>query len=152
MITQWQFLLVLALQLIIPHNLAFTVIESSARRSSHWIDQVRFQERRGGDRVKTNDLNKFKGMVANLSSTPKKNDNFERGVPSDDGPDVDELAQELLLKRMGMDPNNASPWSSFDAGQLPLPLFTSLVIFVGSTALTLYGIYVGLMGFPNSGP
>lgn len=63
--------------------------------------------------------------------------------------DEGEMTQELLMKRLGMD-EVSQP--GFDAEMLPLPLFTSLVIFIGSTILTVYGIYVGIFGFPVESP
>jgi hypothetical protein len=88
--------------------------------------------------------------ATHLSATPKKNGS-ERESPSEET-DLDELSQEMLLQRLGMDPNESSPFSVLEAMELPIPLFTSLVIFIGSTVLTIYGIYVGFMGFPNDGP
>ena len=39
---------------------------------------------------------------------------------------------------------------AFDESKLPLPLFSSVVIFVVSTYLTGYMFYVGIMGFPEN--
>jgi hypothetical protein len=38
---------------------------------------------------------------------------------------------------------------AFDESKLPLPLFSSLVIFVVTTYLTGYMFYIGIMGFPE---
>jgi len=43
---------------------------------------------------------------------------------------------------MGFTPNN------FDSEQLPIPLFTAILVLLFSLYATFYGIYVGLNGFP----
>jgi len=46
------------------------------------------------------------------------------------------------LSYMGFTPNN------FDSEQLPIPLFTAILVLLFSLYATFYGIYVGLNGFP----
>lgn len=138
MITPLQFFLFISLQLL-PHNLAFT-IRKSAR---YGVSTVRFQSEGLANAVPRH-------VVANLSAKPNEKD-IEREVSSEkDEIDLEEMAEELLLKRLGIDQPVPSP--GFDADQLPIPLFTSLVIFIGSTVLTIYGFYIGIMGFPKDGP
>lgn len=82
--------------------------------------------------------------MLSLSATSKDNDDAVDESPKvlDEG----QISQELLMKQLGMD--DASKSSGFDAEMMPLPLFTSLLIFIGSTVLTLYGLYIGIVGFP----
>jgi hypothetical protein len=136
----WQLFLFIALQLI-PPNLAFAIRQSNRTygNSIVWFQPAvldKGQTERG---------------VAKLSVTPKENDNATREVSRETEQfDPDEIAQELLLKRLGID--QAPSTIGFDGDQLPLPVFTSLVIFIGTTALTIYGYYIGIMGFPTDGP
>lgn len=42
-------------------------------------------------------------------------------------------------------------FSNFDDSALPVPLFTAVIILLGSLYVTGYGLYVGINGFPTEG-
>jgi hypothetical protein len=72
---------------------------------------------------------------------------------------IDEDQQKLLQMKIESmmnppqplsTPSSAGLFDAFDESKLPLPLFSSIVIFVVTTFLTGYMFYIGIMGFPEN--
>jgi hypothetical protein len=68
-----------------------------------------------------------------------------------------DMSEDLLEKRLHLDLNamvedesnllGFTP-SNFDNSQIPIPVFTAVLILLGSLYVTGYGFYVGINGFP----
>ena len=104
------------------------------------IHNVRTQPRQiGSFRVNIHEITKIQ---VQLSDGPKEEDQEDEKSP-------EQLQMELdaMVKQPGyfecFEPDN------LDESQLPIPLFTGLVVFIGSIAFTVYTYYIGIMGFPD---
>ena len=83
--------------------------------------------------------------------SPSQSDEIQAEIaspPAEQLSEAERLQMELNAAGLG----DETPWLSFtpnnfDSKQLPIPLFTSIVVLLFSLYTTFYGFYVGIYGF-----